>query len=428
MINEEISLEPRAVEIIKKVKSLTTNELNKFSKEELINKVIQLSAHNTQLKNIINKKKLTNDVNEQPQISKRSFDFSRCNKKHILIKLLYLGWDYQGFATQEDTIETIEHHLFEALIKSCLIESRQTSNYHRCGRTDKGVSSFGQVISISLRCSHEGQPELKYCKILNRLLPKNIRTLAWRPVSADFSARFNCSSRTYKYFFPQGELNIKVMNEAAQFLIGTNDFRNLCKMDVGNGIVNFTRIINKANIEVLSEHSHPHSSGYNMCVFTLEGQGFLWHQVRCIMGLLLLVGFESEQPQIIKDLLNVNKHPKKPQYSMAHEVPLNLYHCTFEFENTEGDWVIDKKSLSEVVKTLQQTWSLLTIKETMVGTMLEDISKGLLDIPQNDQASGLLQGVKRKVYIPLLERPKCESLESRIEHYVKKKRIQLKNT
>ena len=28
---------------------------------------------------------------------------------------------------------------------------RETSNYHRCGRTDKGVSALGQVISLDLR-------------------------------------------------------------------------------------------------------------------------------------------------------------------------------------------------------------------------------------------------------------------------------------
>ena len=35
--------------------------------------------------------------------------------------------------------------------RSKLIESRESSNYHRCGRTDRGVSSYGQVISIDLR-------------------------------------------------------------------------------------------------------------------------------------------------------------------------------------------------------------------------------------------------------------------------------------
>lgn len=74
----------------------------------------------------------------------------RYNTRHIALKILYLGWDYQGFAAQEDTDKTIETALFEALLKTKLIESRETSNYHRCGRTDKGVSAFGQVDNISL--------------------------------------------------------------------------------------------------------------------------------------------------------------------------------------------------------------------------------------------------------------------------------------
>lgn len=67
------------------------------------------------------------------------------NVRHVLLKFYYLGWDYQGFTTQEETIKTIEHHLFAALKRTCLIESRETSNYHRCGRTDRGVSAFSQV-------------------------------------------------------------------------------------------------------------------------------------------------------------------------------------------------------------------------------------------------------------------------------------------
>ena len=41
--------------------------------------------------------------------------------------------------------------IFQALTKTRLIENRETANYSRCGRTDKGVSAFGQVISIDLR-------------------------------------------------------------------------------------------------------------------------------------------------------------------------------------------------------------------------------------------------------------------------------------
>jgi tRNA pseudouridine38/39 synthase len=182
------------------------------------------------------------------------------------LKLYYLGWDYQGFAAQEDSINTIEYHLFAALIKSCLIESRETSNYHRCGRTDKGVSAFSQVISLDIRSrldleKQESLDELPYCKILNRLLPKNIRCISWSPIEHKTSARFDCNWRSYKYFFPRGNLNLEAMNTAVQFAIGNHDFRNLCKMDVGNGVVNFSRNIIEAEVVCLSKESNHENSG-----------------------------------------------------------------------------------------------------------------------------------------------------------------------
>ncbi len=39
---------------------------------------------------------------------------------------------------QENTSQTVEDFLFDALIKTRLIEERATSNYNRCGRTDRG--------------------------------------------------------------------------------------------------------------------------------------------------------------------------------------------------------------------------------------------------------------------------------------------------
>lgn len=46
------------------------------------------------------------------------------------LKILYLGWDYSGFAKQEDTNKTIEHALFDALTKTRLIESRSVLTNH----------------------------------------------------------------------------------------------------------------------------------------------------------------------------------------------------------------------------------------------------------------------------------------------------------
>lgn len=76
---------------------------------------------------------------------KRAFDFAAHPRRHVALRLAYLGWQYQGFAVQENTDNTVEARLFEALLKTKLIQDRQSSSYHRCGRTDKGVSAFSQV-------------------------------------------------------------------------------------------------------------------------------------------------------------------------------------------------------------------------------------------------------------------------------------------
>lgn len=165
-----------------------------------------------------------------------------------------------------------------------LIKDRPWACYSRCGRTDKGVSALRQVVGLRVRSnrplsdkdrqppdndrhlpdskppSAEGEGEegeeaeaaearlqediwaqdfdtstegeIEYCTILNRVLPKEIRALAWVPVPSGFNARFCASSRTYRYFFSAEGLDITAMAEAAKRLVGEHDFRNLCKIDV----------------------------------------------------------------------------------------------------------------------------------------------------------------------------------------------------
>ena len=74
---------------------------------------------------------------------------------------------------------------------------------------------------------------MNYCNILNRNLPDNIKVTAWAPVdNIKFSARFDCNGRSYKYFFPRGNLDISRMEEGGKFLIGGHDFRNFCKVNI----------------------------------------------------------------------------------------------------------------------------------------------------------------------------------------------------
>ena len=156
--------------------------LQSLSKEDLIKRIITLNRNNKELMVKLGAYTVSKmeedltlnssechspsckglDTNSNPEmkkklsraaigVSKKPFDFSRYHKRHVALKVAYLGWDYHGFASQESTENTIESHFFAALFKACLIESRADCNYSRCGRTDKGVSAFAQVVSLDVR-------------------------------------------------------------------------------------------------------------------------------------------------------------------------------------------------------------------------------------------------------------------------------------
>lgn len=120
--------------------------LKELDKAALVDRVRRLEAHVRQLQNLLQAKD-----GKRSAPPARPFDFSRFKRRHVALRLLYLGWDYNGYALQEDSGLTIEAALFDALAQTRLLEDRTQAHYHRCGRTDKGVSAFSQVISVDLR-------------------------------------------------------------------------------------------------------------------------------------------------------------------------------------------------------------------------------------------------------------------------------------
>ena len=158
-------------------------------------------------------------------------------------------------------------------------------DYSRCGRTDRGVSSIGNVVSLNVRCKGgvggggedeeddedgENGEEIDYVGNLNRALPDDVRALCWYAVPDGFSSRFNCTSRRYEYHFtrvvrqnlappprggeeagkcePEEILDVERMREACEKLVGTHDFRNFCKMNVKD-CRDYTRHIKECRIE-----------------------------------------------------------------------------------------------------------------------------------------------------------------------------------
>ncbi|KRT82033.1 hypothetical protein AMK59_5866, partial [Oryctes borbonicus] len=206
--------------------------------------------------------------------------------------------------------------------------------------------------------------------VLNRVLPENIQCIAWSPTRSNFSARFDCKYRTYKYFFIKGQLDIEAMQLASNYFLGTHDFRNLCKMDVGNGVTQFVRNIMKIELDVYDKKIIDVDK-YTMYVITITGQAFLWHQIRCIMGILILIGQQKEKPEVILELLDIDNNPRKPEYHMASEIPLNLYDCTYDDEDI--NWQYNDNVLSKVIENLTRKYTTNAIQAAMIKSMITDL-------------------------------------------------------
>lgn len=442
--------------INKNIKHLKESDFEALSRQDLVTECIRLQRHVNQLKNLLNKTNTPEAFEgktskRKKKFKERPFDFNNHNKRHVFIKFLYLGWNYQGYISQEHTNETVENHLFEALKTTKLIESRETSNYHRCGRTDIGVSAFSQIASIDVRSNctsglgvvvnekskvtnNDIQNEINYIKLLNGALPDEIRAICWSPIDNEMSARFDCTSRAYRYYFPKGDLDIELMNEAGKRLIGSHDFRNFCKMDVSNGVVTFFRQINNVQCKVLDKEI---DNRYSTVELVIEGSSFLWHQIRCIVGLLFLIGQKREMPGIITELFNVDKFPCKPQYSMAAEIPLVLFDCQYRGVDK---WNYDHIELEKLIKLMQDNWVKENTKATIIRRMM-DVLEGEYEETKKtyvhnekstyrrkdiEQSYLYLQGNSQGYttnYVKLTDRLASASLEVRVEHYVKKRRL-----
>uniref|UniRef100_A0A7E4VAJ7 tRNA pseudouridine synthase n=1 Tax=Panagrellus redivivus TaxID=6233 RepID=A0A7E4VAJ7_PANRE len=373
------------------------------------------------------------------------FDFSRFPRRRIAILFLYLGWDYEGLVMQDHTTNTVEQAILDAMIKTRMIESKDTAQWSRCGRTDKGVSGFRQVGSVTVRSTDvdgvgvfwpddapadeqrvKSTNEMKFDTILNNVLPSNIRVIAWAPAKREFNARFECTSRSYMYLFPRGRLNITAMQLALDALVGSHDFRNFCRIDMNENRLEASYVREIFNARLTPVDPVAESSPYQMIQLQIKGSGFLWHQIRCIVTLVHEIGLGNEEPSLITKLLDVQSTPAKPQYAMARDMPL----CFFDASYTDGifDWKssVNADTIRRLYVHLQQQWCEFATKAAIVRSMMTEL-KSFDDQMSTDVCDGLeqhIRGAPSKTHIPILKRPTCDSLETKIAKFTKKRRVE----
>lgn len=163
-------------------------------------------------------------------------------KGEVILSLLvsYNGEPFAGFARQPGQL-TVQGSIEEALG----LVFRRPIETVCAGRTDSGVHARGQVVSFSLSEEELAcRSEFKLLRSLNALTHEDISVKSVRRQSSDFSARFSCTMREYKYFIctdaykpllmkgfcwhiPK-ELDLEAMRAAAAYLIGEHDFKSFC--------------------------------------------------------------------------------------------------------------------------------------------------------------------------------------------------------
>lgn len=302
-------------------------------------------------------------------------DFTACPYVYVSLKLAYLGWAYHGFARLKHLEETVEEKFFNALKRCRLIPPQcdpvDDLDYSRCGRTDKGVSASGQIISLKLRGASDGQPPLDYVNLINRHLPDDIRVLrCLEGVSPEFNARFDAEGRHYKYFFVQdGSYDVEAMNAAATCFIGEHDFRNFCKRD--ENAQTYFRRIDACYIEGVSGTSEVDDSESDKKMYALNviGSAFLWHQVRCMVSVLFSVGQGQLEEKDIRRYLNPAEQPRRPGYTMANEEPLLLYRCMYD-DLKEDQLALSARAQKRLESHLQSLQRNLRIRLQLVKEIL----------------------------------------------------------
>ncbi|WVF71125.1 tRNA pseudouridine(38-40) synthase [Kwoniella sp. CBS 6097] len=230
-----------------------------------------------------------------------------------------------------------------------MIEADGIESSSKAKKSNKAKSKAQNQINSHNNPGNANPPlEYPYTKLLNSVLPSSIRVLAWSPLSQEFDSRFSCSYRHYRYAFhltstpTSPSLDLDLMREGARRLLGENDHRNFCKLDGSKQIKNHKRTVLEAYFE---EESDSGQGLGKRVVFNLIGTAFLWHQVRHIIAILFLIGSKLETPEMVTELLNIEKYPSKPSYTMGDPLPLTLHKCGYKegildwrFGGYDGPW------------------------------------------------------------------------------------------
>ncbi|MDE6109634.1 MAG: tRNA pseudouridine(38-40) synthase TruA, partial [Muribaculaceae bacterium] len=220
--------------------------------------------------------------------------------RHFL-DIAFRGASFHGWQRQPGDI-SVQECLEDAFSKALRSEIAVTG----AGRTDAGVNARRMVAHVDLPEEVE-IPSL--LRAVNAMAGKDVAVRSAVPVHADAHARFDATSRTYRYFAHTSKnpfvrelswqaspaLDFDAMNEAAALLLGKRDFTSFAKLhsDARTNICDL-RIARWVKMD------------QDRWYFEICADRFLRNMVRAVVGTLVEVGRGKIKPQGIMEILEAS--------------------------------------------------------------------------------------------------------------------------
>lgn len=218
------------------------------------------------------------------------------------ITVEYDGTNLVGWQKQKDG-PSVQEFLEKAIYGF----AHQKTEVFGAGRTDAGVHALAQVAHFDLETSLN---EYKLQESLNawlRELQAPVAVYKTEIAAADFHARFSAKGRGYIYrilnrrgnspllvnrvWHVTYPLDAEKMRQGAQYLLGYHDFSAF--RGAGCQARSPLKTLDKLDIERKDDE----------IVFVVEARSFLYHQVRNMVGTLMMVGCDKLQPEAVAEIL-----------------------------------------------------------------------------------------------------------------------------
>jgi len=223
----------------------------------------------------------------------------------IALGIAYDGRAYQGWQSQPSGL-TVQDKLEAALSAFATVPVQTVC----AGRTDAGVHGLMQVVHFDTALD---RAPMSWVRGTNRFLPPDIAVQWAQPVPDEFHARFIATGRRYAYVLLESAvrpaleagragwvfrpLDGDAMRAAAAHLIGEHDFTSFraSSCQARSPVKTLTRL------DITRRAAGDNSAYWR---FDFEGNAFLHHMVRNMMGCLIAVGQGGESADWVREVID----------------------------------------------------------------------------------------------------------------------------